>query len=327
MYVKRTNDTMAKIVVQDYPRIKDPESKFHGYLDDSTLSPHRKKLPPGLMKKIIISSINAANKKSGREILNIPKNAKKEEIEKIYEKEGRKLFKYFKKYCGDPASSAHQILGKNYREVGIEQFRNRTLQKERMNSGWRYQYLAKDCATHSKRFKNVSDIGAAEADFNAVIEFADKNVDPLSLYVSIKNRVNTMGGQDWPKAIHALENVANNDKNRTGSYCCVFGIAMDRGLRNIKRSQKNGVPYSYNTEIWLSDFFWPFFANYTYEEIMTAVLEVLIEYNKADDLSTQIEAPDTLLEAFGASCMKAGLTDSDGNFNDAFALVRFFCNK
>jgi len=93
-----------------------------------------------------------------------------------------------------------------------------------MNSGWRYQFLALDCAQQSRRFKSVSDIGAAEADFNAVIEFVDKKKSALSLYVSIKNRSNTMGGQDWPKAIYALENVAKTDKNRTGPYCCVFGM-------------------------------------------------------------------------------------------------------
>jgi hypothetical protein len=139
---------------------------------------------------------------------------------------------------GDPASTAHQIYNKHYRVVGIEQFRNRTLQKERMNSGWRYQYLSVDCARESGRFVSVSDIGAAEGDFNAIIEFTDPTLQPLRLYVSVKNRSNTMGGQDWPKAIHALESVAIADKNATGPYCCVFGIAMERGQRNIKRQQK-----------------------------------------------------------------------------------------
>ncbi len=270
-------------------------------------------------------AIANANKKSSRTILSIPDGATQQEIDAIYVKEGKKLFKYFKMYCGDPASTAHQIHGKNYREVGMAQFHNRTLQKERMNSGWRYQFLAVDCAQQSKRFESVSAIGAAEGDFNAVIQFVDTKKKPLALYVSVKNRSNTMGGQDWPKAIRALENLAINDKNRTGPYCCVFGIAMDRGRRYIKRERKNNQPHSFNTEVWLSDFFWPFFANYSYEEIMAAVLEVLMESSAPDKLPNHIEVPDKLLSSFGESCRQAGLLDDEGRFQDPRKLVTFFC--
>jgi len=209
--------------------------------------------------------------------------------------------------------------------VGSELFRNRTLQKERMNSGWRYQFLAIGCAEESKRFKRISDIGAAEGDFSAVIAFRDKNREPLSLYVSVKNRSNTMGGQDWPKAILALETVAANDKNRTGPYCCVFGITMERGFRYIKREQRTGKAHSDNTEIWLSDFFWPFFSNSSYEEIMTTVLDVLIESAEPGKLSIEVEIPSRLLESFGEQCREAGLVDADGRFDNPHALVRFFC--
>jgi len=136
-----------------------------------------------------------------------------------------------------------------------------------------------------------------------------------------------MGGQDWPKAIQALEIVAHNDKNRTGSYCCVFGIAMDRGTRYIKREQKTRRAHSVNTEVWLSDFFWPFFANYSYEEIMAAVLDALIESYASDKLSAQIEVPQRLLDAFGEACARARLIDQDGKFHDPYTLVRFFCQK
>jgi hypothetical protein len=106
----------------------------------------------------------------------------------------------------------------------------------------------------------VSDLNAIEADFNAIIKYKHTN-DKLSIYVSVKNRSNTMGGQDWPKAIIALENAALSDKNRDGYYICVFGIAMEKRLRNIKAGRHNKTPYSTNTEVWNSDFFWPFFAS------------------------------------------------------------------
>ena len=66
----------------------------------------------------------------------------------------------FLEYAGDPAATAYDCIGKHYREIAAEQFRNQTLQKQRMNSGWRYQYIAKDCAVRSRRFITVSDIGA-----------------------------------------------------------------------------------------------------------------------------------------------------------------------
>ncbi|MET0621405.1 MAG: hypothetical protein ABW250_00345 [Pyrinomonadaceae bacterium] len=238
------------------------------------------------MKRLIADAIVYANRKSSREILSIPHDATEADVNKICDREGKELLRYFKRYCGDPASTAHQVFQKHYRDVGIELFHNKTLQRERMNSGWRYQHLAKDCAYYSGRFRSVSDLGAAEADFNVLVDFLDREKPPLSLYVSVKNRNNTLGGQDWPKAIHALEAVAKNDRNRPGAYCCVFGIAMDRGTRYIKREQKSRRAHSENTEVWLSDFFWPFFANYSYEEIMTLVLDVLISAKEAEELPT-----------------------------------------
>ncbi|NUO83218.1 hypothetical protein HUU05_24360, partial [candidate division KSB1 bacterium] len=165
----------TKVIAQEYPRIQDESSPYHGCLDDAKLAPHKHKLAIAELKKLIRLAIDNANKKSRRAILSVPEGATQQEIETLYAKGGKELFKYFKKYCGDPASTAHQIYGKHYREVGREQFHNRTLQKERMNSGWRYQFLAVDCALHSSRFRSVSAIGAAEGDFNTTIAFRGKN--------------------------------------------------------------------------------------------------------------------------------------------------------
>lgn len=311
---------------QNYPRISNEDDPFHSYLDDSKLVPHSYKIPEEQMKNFIKSAITAAQQKSGRVILNIPEKATEEEFNKICIKQGIELFKYFKKYCGDPAATAYDLNGKHFEDICKQQFFNRTLQKERMNSGWRYQFLARDCASHSKRFAQVADIGTAEADFNAVINYNSPLEGKLSLYVSIKNRVNTLGGQDWPKAIQALESVAINDKNRDGPYCCVFGIAMDRGLRHIKVHQKMGCLHSCNTEIWMADFFWPFFSNCSYEEIMLLVLNVLIEMKKPKE-NTIIKIPKCLIDAFGECCKKTGLIDEKGIFNNPHKLVNFFCRN
>ena len=304
---------------QDYPRTEE------GLLDETGLAPHAGKIPLDELKAIIRDAIVSAARKSRREILELPDGLADEQKAALYRKKGKELFAYFRRYYGDPAATAYDCLGKHYREIALEQFRNQTLQKQRMNSGWRYQYIAKDCAVRSRRFITVSDIGASEADFNATMNIVDTR-KTLNIYVSIKNRANTMGGQDWPKAISALENVARSDKNRSGPYICVFGIAIDKGQRQIRRIGKTKAPYSVNTEVWLSDFFWPFFANYTYAEIAKAVFEVLVETGRQAQPQLVTLIPDALIDSFGEECRTRFLLDAEGRFNDPLRLIDVFCN-
>ena len=316
---------MAKqSVVQPYPRIEEGE-RFSGFLDDNKLTPHKGKIEEETLKKIILAAIEYANAKSSREMQFVPLDSDEEAILKHHKASGKSLFAYFKTYTGDPASTAFDCSGRHYTTIAQQQFRNRTVQKERMNSGWRYQAIAKEAAIKSKRFVSVSDIGTAEADFNVVIKVTGVNTSFVTIYVSVKNRTNTMGGQDWPKAIHALENVAKADKNREGPYLCVFGIAIDKGLRNIKASRLTKQPHSFNTEVWLSDFFWPFFGNITYDEIMKAVLKHIIDTGTTSSLDVVI--PAEVIDSFGSICDEYGLLDETGHFNDPFLLVDLFCGK
>ncbi len=93
------------------------------------------------LKGLVRQAIVNANRKSSRAILNIPDGADQAVIEKIYRREGANLLKYFRKYCGDPATTAHQVYRKDPSRGRRREFRNRTLQKERMNSVWRYPFL------------------------------------------------------------------------------------------------------------------------------------------------------------------------------------------
>lgn len=306
--------------VQIYPRQEGSD-----LLDDRTLVPHTQKIDVQVLNEIITAAIETANKKSSRAILHLPDDATEEKVQETYKKEGWELFKYFLKYCGDPAATAYQCLNKSCLDIAVEQFRNRTLQKERMNSAWRYQFIAKDAASASGRFDSVSDIGLAEADFNVVIKYKESQ-KKLAIYVSVKNRSNTMGGQDWPKAIVALEKEAKLDNNRDGDYICVFGISMERGQRTIRRNQKTQSPYSLNTELWFSDFFWPFFSNYTYEEIAKIVLDVLLSTHHQSELYID-NIPQELLDSFQDCCKEFHLIDEKGYFNDAHKLVEVFCRK
>ena len=69
------------------------------------------------------------------------------------------------------------------------------------------------------------------------------------------------------------------------------------------KAKRGGNYYSINTEIWLSDFFWPFFANHTYEEIMNAVLDALVEEGRrVESVTIGVKVPNDLIESFGDSC-------------------------
>lgn len=309
---------------QSYPRIDDEKNKYHGYFDDTSVVDHQLKLSPEDMKSIVEDGITYAQKKSSREIMDIDPSLTGDDLLKAYQEVGKDLFTYFVRYCGDPASTAFDCHKKHYEDIARENFRNRTIQKERMNAGWRYQHIAKDAARKTGRFETVSDINSIEADFNATVNYKSQP-GKLNVYISMKNRSNTMGGQDWPKAIGALEDAANADKNRDGHYLCVFGIAMERGLRNIKYSKATKTPYSMNTEVWFSDFFWPFVANEEYEGVAKFVLDVLVSSGSKSSLDIPI--PQEVLDAFGERCNELDLLDAEGNFNDPYKLVDLFCGK
>jgi len=311
---------MSKTTAQKYPRL--PDSNL---LDASQLVQHTRKIPTPKINKIIAKSIDTAARKTSRAIVNLPEEADDTTVKQIYENEGWELFKYFHKYSGDPAYTAYKCLNRKCTDVATEQFHNRALQKERMNSAWTYQYIARDTAIESGRFKSISDLGLTEADFNAVIKYKKLPLY-LAVYVSVKNRSNTMGGQDWPKAIAALEKEAVLDKNRDCEYICVFGITMERGDRTIRAQQKTGVAYSSNTEIWFSDFFWPFFSNYSYEEISQFVLSVLLEIGNREQ-SNEVHIPTEIIRSFQNICRSYGLISTKGVFNNASKLVEFFCRK
>jgi hypothetical protein len=307
------------IVPQDYPRTTT------GFLDVEKVAPHTRRISFDEVKAIIREAVEKAGRKSSRAILDVPDDISDADKLKLFQKKGKMLFAYFRRYYGDPATTAYDCFGQHFSDVAKEQFRNQTLQKERMNSGWRYQFIAKDCAVKSRRFTTVSDIGAAEADFNATMKILETG-RTLNIYVSIKNRINTMGGQDWPKAIYALEDVARGDKNRGGPYICVFGIVIEKGQRSIKGSAKTKSAYSVNTEVWLSDFFWPFFSNYSYSEIAKAVLEVLMEGKQVGVPPPATIIPSELIEAFGEECRGHGLLDKQGRFNNPLKLIDVFCD-
>jgi hypothetical protein len=72
-------------------------------------------------------------------------------------------------------------------------------------------------------------------------------------------------------------------------------------------------------------FFWQFFSNVSYEKIIKAVLDILIEEKTLSSLN--IEVPKDLIASFGNECSKYGVIDKKGIFNDPYKLVDLFCGK
>jgi hypothetical protein len=76
------------------------------------------------LKGVIHDAIAGAARKSRREILDLPDGLADDDRKTLYRKKGRELFTYFRRYYGDPASTAYDRLGMHYRDIAMEQFRN-----------------------------------------------------------------------------------------------------------------------------------------------------------------------------------------------------------
>ena len=75
----------------------------------------------------------------------------------------------------------------------------------------------------------------------------------------------------------------------------------------------------------MSDYFWPFFTNHSYEEIILAVLHTLNETQTPDLATANVAIPQELKDSFGQHCKEYKLLDEEGRFNDADRLVGVFC--
>lgn len=95
---------------QNYPRIDNASSLLNGCLDDEQLARHVSKISSEEMSAYIRTAILKAEQKSGREILNIPEDATHDRLQEIYDNAGKELFEYFRRYFGDPAATACELI-------------------------------------------------------------------------------------------------------------------------------------------------------------------------------------------------------------------------
>ena len=83
------------IIQQTDPRIQDEADSCYGFLDDSQLVPHIRKIKTTELKKIIKSAIINANQKSNRTILDIREEAFQDEIKTVFRKKRKRAFQLF----------------------------------------------------------------------------------------------------------------------------------------------------------------------------------------------------------------------------------------
>jgi hypothetical protein len=297
---------MAPKKTQRYPR--DPND----FLDPTTAKKITKKFSQAELDAVVRKCIVKANAKSGTQALVLPRNASTEQIKVAERKAAAELFKKFQKYCVDPARADADFAGKHVDAIATTLDQNQLGSRSRMNAGWRYQFLALELASKlPERFAQVSG-GGKHSDISATLLL--KNGDEVRLYISVKNRSDTISGSKWPAAIESLEQEAIRDINRTeGSYLCVFGAAMEKG-------QRKRMSPSVNTEFWKSDFFWEFLTGLSYEETMEAVARIL-ELDKGQSAEGLI--PAGVLTEFQALCIQKGLVGANGTFLPK-KLLKFF---
>ena len=216
------------MTAQDYPRIHEP-NKLAGFLDEGKLVPHPGKISEAKLREIIERSVEYANRKSSREILDIPDKASDAEVSRIYAREGAALLRYFRKYCGDPASTAHECYDRHYSVIAKEQFHNRLLQKERLNAGWRYQRIALQCA------QAYEDIMLAVSDF-----FAEKGLKTENRTISVPTPQCLIDsfGEECRKAGLVDEEGNFHDRRKLVSFFCTNSAPEVKSLGKKTRRRR-----------------------------------------------------------------------------------------
>lgn len=296
-------------VVQSYPRVKIPLHKDEGLLDIECLKPLDAKIDPEIMPGLIKKAIEYAAQKTKKEAVDIPDGADAETIKSLYAKAGKSLFDYFRR--PDPVYMASSLVGRHYSEVAEEFFYKRNTHLTSMNAGWRYQYLLVECAHKSGRFKSVSDLSTGDSDVNVIAETADGQ-DTVAIYITMKNRSDTISGGSGKAYLKGFEKSARDDKNRTAPYCCVIAYGMQTMQRRGRKKDFG------NFEVWPSNFLWPFVSGYSYGEIVKMIIKSSPD---ADELPS---LPDEIIEAFKQQCLKNKLINDEGVFPDQDAIINFF---
>ena len=143
---------MSRLIPQQYPRDE------KGFLDVSKLANHKKSLKNTDLVKIVEAAIKYADSKASEDVFRAGKEMPSSSKARAAGAPGAELLRHFQRYCIDPAQTALDTCGQHYATIAEDLAKNRLTQIMRMNVGWRYQYIAKDAASRTGRFKHISDL-------------------------------------------------------------------------------------------------------------------------------------------------------------------------
>jgi hypothetical protein len=199
------------------------------------------------------------------------------------------------------------------------------MQRQRMKIGVFYQYLMIELMKRNAKLTNSNFVqafdGAKEGDAVADIrtpKFSDQT--GLRLYMSIKKSEDTVGGQDIGGVIRRIEKVAKDDKNLTSPYLCVIAIGTPAKGKikqyesgRYMRKTKDGNPYSFNCEIWLPEFIFPYVTGQSpilvYKESMKLVKEYLPFYTLDENIRKEAAS------ILGNKLRQLGIADENGDID------------
>ena len=307
---------------QDYPRTEE------GLLDESRLAAHTGKIPFDELKAIIRDAIVSAARKSRREILELPDGLSEEEKTKIYGKKGKRAVRLFppllRRPGGDGLRLPRQALPRDRAGAVPQSDAPEAADEFRLALSVHRQGLRGALAA-------LRD-GVRHRRLGSRLQRDDEHRRTWPRRSTSTCRSRTARTR-WAARIgrrRSRRSKTSRVPTRTAParIICVFGIAIDKGQRQIRRIGKTKAPYSVNTEVWLSDFFWPFFANYTYAEIAKAVFEVLMETGRQGQQPLATLIPDELIDSFGDGMpRRAACSTRRGGSMMRSRLIDVFCNN
>ena len=301
---------MVKSLYQSYPRISSAASKFEaGYIDTSQLCDIKNKISQNEFLNLINISIDKARNKVDEKIINIPEGISKLEEKKIYDKAAKDLINYIKKT--DPANAVSQLLNKNLVDVAQEFQVKKDAKTYEMFSGWRNQFLLFECAKKIGRFETVGDV---DTSFDIVATIKSLSGEVITLYISLKNRKDTMSGSSVRGVLSKLEDNAKNDKNRDGLYCIIIGCAIDT------TRYRSGSSYSQNLEFWPAKLLWEFFSGFTFPHVMNSI-------SQQQNSRKQNKLADELKLSLIKECKKLELINEQNIFHDRKRIIEIFCRQ
>ena len=250
---------------------------------------------PPLSDELIMKAIDAAFDRTSRDRVGGVRKVIKTPVELV------KLCVSHLKKRTDPILGSYFYLQCAIEEIFELDAIPHEMQRQRMNRGVFYQYLAIELMRKSLKSKksNIEAVfdGAREGDVVAEIR-TPRFKQGIRIYTSVKKSADTVGGQDVPGVIRSYKD-----------------------SRSVKCNNE-GYPFSDNCESWESGFIFPFICGRPPVDIYKLAITRVGGYLPFYTIKHKKECAHLLKEEF----IKMGLVDAHGKL-DQTKFVKFITEK